>query len=151
MSRAVASLRLILHWMRQRTFVRNHRSKIATINPGDHHDLVGLALQLVLQDGKVRGAICSWYDHFAVDDRRTGTDMPRLVGDLPEALGPVIAAAGEDLYRCVSQMDLNAIAVELDFMDPARAAGTFSIDVASAGSINPGKGAFTPIAAGFLR
>jgi hypothetical protein len=29
--------------------------------------------------------------------------------------------------------------------------GTFSIDVASAGSMNPGKSALTPIAAGFFR
>jgi hypothetical protein len=30
-------------------------------------------------------------------------------------------------------------------------AGTFSLEVAKAGSMNPGKGAFTPIAAGFRR
>jgi hypothetical protein len=36
-------------------------------------------------------------------------------------------------------------------MDPAVAEGTFSIDEARAGSTNPGRCAFTPIAAGFRR
>jgi hypothetical protein len=44
-------------------------------------------------------------------------------------------------------VNLDAVAVEFDRSPD----GTFSIDVASAGSTNPGKGAFTPITAGFLR
>jgi len=33
---------------------------------------------------------------------------------------------------------LDAIAIELDFVEPTAAAGTFSTEVASAGSMNPG-------------
>ena len=42
-------------------------------------------------------------------------------GDLLEALGPVVTAAGEDLDRLVGQMDLDPVAVELDFVNPALA------------------------------
>jgi hypothetical protein len=41
------------------------------------------------------------------------------VRNLLEALGPVVAAAGEDLDRLVGQVDLSAVAVELDFANPA--------------------------------
>ena len=42
-------------------------------------------------------------------------------GDLLEAVGPVVAAPGEDLDRLVGQVDLDAVAVELDFVNPALA------------------------------
>ncbi len=45
----------------------------------------------------------------------------RFVGNLSKAVRPVIAATGEDLHRRVSQMDLNTVTVELDFVDPALA------------------------------
>jgi hypothetical protein len=45
---------------------------------GDHHDLRGLALQLVLQDREVGGR-----DHdLTVDDGRAGIDQEGVVGDL---------------------------------------------------------------------
>jgi hypothetical protein len=46
---------------------------------------------------------------------------------------------------------LNAVAVELDLVNPTLADGTLSTDVASSGSMKPGKAALTPIVAGFLR
>ena len=88
-------------------------------------------------------------DHFTVDDRRAGADVPGIVGDLAEAFGPVVAAAGEDPDGVVVEMKLDAVAVELDFVEPALA-GTLSITDASDGSMKPGNGALTPIAAGFL-
>jgi hypothetical protein len=45
--------------------------------------------------------------------------VPSVVRDLPEALGPVVAAAGEDLDRLVGEVDLDAVAVELGFVNPA--------------------------------
>jgi hypothetical protein len=63
----------------------------------DQHDLGAFALQLVLQHGEVGGPVLARHDDLAVDDRRTGADVPSIVGDLPEALGSVIAAPGEDL------------------------------------------------------
>jgi hypothetical protein len=48
-------------------------------------------------------------------------------------------------------MDLDAVAIELDFMNPSPSGRTLSIDNAKAGSTKPGNGAFTPIAAGLRR
>jgi hypothetical protein len=48
-------------------------------------------------------------------------------------------------------VDLDTISIELDLVNPSFAVGTFSIEAASAGSMKPGKGALTPIAAGFVR
>ena len=47
--------------------------------------------------------------------------MPSVGGDLPEAVGPVIAAPGENFCRSLSQVNLDAVAIELDLMNPARA------------------------------
>ena len=107
----------------------------------DQHDLGRLALQLVLQDREVGGAVRGRHDDLAIDDRGTGADVPGIVGDLLEAFGPVVAAPGEDLDGLVGEVDLDPIAVELDLVKPAvRRIGTFSIDVASAGSMKPGNG-----------
>lgn len=62
--------------------------------------------------------------------------MPRIRSDLPEAVCPVVAAPREYLHSGVSKLDLHAVAIELDLVDPA--IGTFSIKVANAGSMNPG-------------
>ena len=37
-----------------------------------------------------------------------------------ESVGPVVTAPGVDLDRLVVQMDLHAVAVELDFVNPSR-------------------------------
>jgi hypothetical protein len=44
-----------------------------------------------------------------------------VVGDLPETLGPVVAAPGKDLHRFIDEMDLHPVAVELDFVKPSLA------------------------------
>ncbi|WP_430641944.1 hypothetical protein [Bradyrhizobium nanningense] len=41
------------------------------------------------------------------------------MSDLLEAMRPIVAAPGEDLRRLIGQMDLNTVAVELDFVNPA--------------------------------
>lgn len=51
--------------------------------------------------------------------------MPRVARDFPEAVGPVVPAPGEDLHRCVSEVDRHAVAIELDLVDPALAARHF--------------------------
>jgi hypothetical protein len=56
-----------------------------------------------------------------VDDGGSGGDMPGVVGDLAKALGPVVAAPREYLDRLVGEMDLDAVAVELDLVKPAPA------------------------------
>ena len=54
--------------------------------------------------------------HFAIDDgfARNG----ERAGNLGEALGPVQPVAGEDLLPSAVEMDLDAVAVVLDFMKP---------------------------------
>jgi hypothetical protein len=53
-------------------------------------------------------------------------------------MGPVMAAPGEDLNGLVGEVNLDPIAVELDFVVQRRPDGTRSTAVASAGSMNPG-------------
>jgi hypothetical protein len=91
----------------------------------DQHDLFRLSLELVLKDGKIRRAVSGGNDDLAIDGSRAGSDVSGVVGNLPEALGPILAAAGENFYRFVRQVNLDAIAVELDFMNPALAGGRF--------------------------
>jgi hypothetical protein len=50
---------------------------------------------------------------------RAGADVPGVVGDLADALGPVVAAPGKDLDGFVHQMNLDT--VELDRVNPALA------------------------------
>jgi hypothetical protein len=89
---------------------------------GDHHDLGRLALQLILQNRKVSGAVGGRDDDLALEDRRAGTDVPGVGGDFLETVRPVVAVAGEDLDLGVSEMHLNVIAIELDLVDPTIAA-----------------------------
>jgi hypothetical protein len=67
----------------------------------DHHDLGGPPLEFILQNREVGGAIGR--------------------GNLSKAVRPVIAATGKNLHRRVSEMNLSAVAVELDLVDPPRA------------------------------
>jgi hypothetical protein len=92
---------------------------------GDQDDLVGFALQLILQHREVCAAVIGWHHDLAVNDRAAGADMPGLVGDLPESLRPVMSAAGVDLHRFINEMHLDPIAIELDFVNPASAGGHF--------------------------
>jgi hypothetical protein len=41
------------------------------------------------------------------------------MGDLLEAMRPIVAAPGEDLRRLVGQVNPDTVAIELDFMNPA--------------------------------
>jgi len=107
----------------------------------DHHNLFGPPLEFVQQHREVRGAVRCRDHHLAIDDRRSGVDVPRVGCDLSETIGPVIAAPGEYLDDRVFQMDLDAVTVEFDFMDPPF---TVSTEVANAGSMKPGNGALTP-------
>jgi hypothetical protein len=48
--------------------------------------------------------------------------MPSIIRDFLEALGPVVATPGEDRDCRVLDMDLHAITVEFDFVQPTLAA-----------------------------
>jgi hypothetical protein len=49
---------------------------------------------------------------------RAGADVPGIVGNLSETPGPIVAPASENLDGFVYQVNLDAVAVELDFMNP---------------------------------
>src|SRR4029077_10272308 len=84
----------------------------------DHYDLGGPPLEFILQRREVGGAIGSRDNHFTVDDRGACIHVPSVRGNLSKAVRPVIAATGKNLHRRVSEMNLNAVAVELDLVDP---------------------------------
>ena len=47
--------------------------------------------------------------------------MPRVIGNLAQAIGPAIAAAGKDLDGIVDDVDLGSVSVEFDLVNPALA------------------------------
>jgi hypothetical protein len=51
--------------------------------------------------------------------------VPGVVRDLPETRGPIVAAAGKNLEGLVHQVNLHAVAVEFDLVDPAIAGRHF--------------------------
>src|SRR4029077_11992088 len=55
------------------------------------------------------------------DDGRTGVDQVGIAGDFPEAPGRIAAAPCENADGFIYDEELNTIAVELDFVNPARA------------------------------
>jgi len=104
----------------------------------DHHDLLRTPLEFVLQHREIRGAVVCRDHHLAINDRRSGINVPGIGCDLSETI-PVVTAPGEYLDSGVPKMDLNPVAVELDLVNPERSpAGTLSVDVASDGSMKPG-------------
>ena len=56
-----------------------------------------------------------------------------------------MAAAGENGDGLVGEVNLDAVAVELDLVNPPLPGGHLSIWDARAGSTKPGKGALTPV------
>jgi hypothetical protein len=55
---------------------------------------------------------------FAVDNRRLRVDQVRIIRDLAKAFRPIIAASRKKPECLVHDVKLNALAVELDFMNP---------------------------------
>ena len=90
--------------------------------------------QLCLEFGEV-GASFMDDHHLAVDDgfARYG----ERAGNLGEALGPVQPVAGEDLLSSAVEMDLDAVAVVLDFMKPLVALGRFGLQRGKLGLNEP--------------
>jgi hypothetical protein len=61
------------------------------------------------------------------------------VGNLLEAVRPIVAPAGKDLHGLVGKVDLDSVAVELISWIQRDPDGTFAIEDARAGSTNPGR------------
>ena len=49
--------------------------------------------------------------------------MPGIIGNLAEAVRPIVAPPGKNFNGLVNDVDLNAVAIELDLVQPAVAAG----------------------------
>jgi hypothetical protein len=103
--------------------VERHLPDVATVQvqqvEGDQDDLRRLPLELVLQYGKIGGAVGGRHHDLAVDHRRRGLDVPGVVADFFESMRPIMAAPGEDLDGLVGQVNLDPVAIELDFVNPA--------------------------------
>ena len=80
-----------------------------------------VAPQLLDEHRVIGRAVVGGHHDFAVDDSATGLEVPSVVGDLLETIGPVVAPARENLHCFVDEMHLDTIAVELNFMDPSLA------------------------------
>ncbi|MCP1968276.1 hypothetical protein AB7M49_005929 [Bradyrhizobium elkanii] len=61
-------------------------------------------------------------DDFSVDDRGRRGYVPGVIGNFLEAFRPIVAAAGVYGHNFIGEMGLNAVTVEFDLMNPARAA-----------------------------
>jgi hypothetical protein len=82
--------------------------------------------------------------YFPVDDRLTGN--VERAGNNRKPLRPVQAIAGKNAALPLVQVDLDPVAVELDFMKPLIPFGTLARKVASWGLMNPGISAETDAA-----
>jgi hypothetical protein len=104
---------------------KRHLPEVAAVHveqiERDQDDTLRLAPELVLQHREIRSAVGGRHHDLGVHDRGARLDQPGIVGDLLEPVRPVVTAAGEDLDRLVGEVDLHAVAVELDFVDPAGA------------------------------
>ena len=85
----------------------------------DQHDLIRFVLQFVLQSGKVGAAVGRRYHYLAVENRGSSGNVPGVVSDLFESIGPVVAAACQNFQGLIGEMHLHPVAVELDFVNPA--------------------------------
>ena len=74
--------------------------------------------ELAPQRLEIRQAGLADHGRFAVDDQLPRRKRLGCACDLAELLGPVIAAAGEDPDPAVVDMQLRAVAINLDLMQP---------------------------------
>ena len=73
-----------------------------------------------LQRGEGGDAAVVEDDDFAIEREFVGGEGGDGVGDGAHAVGPVEAFAGEELDACAGLAGLDAVAVELDLVEPAR-------------------------------
>ena len=90
-----------------------------------------------MQFGKIRAAIVG-NDHFPVDDGFSGN--VERTGNHREALGPVQPITGEDLLPSPVDVDLDAVAVELDLMKPLVSLGSLGLQRCKLGLNEPRHG-----------
>ena len=79
------------------------------------------SLRSCCSNEKLRDAVGIFGHQFAVDQSRLGRQLGDRVGDAREFCGPVEALAGQQLDLAVVEPRLQAVAVELDLVDPVAA------------------------------
>ncbi len=80
-------------------------------------------LEVVLQRGEIRGAVFVDRGNLAVEDGIVAGKLGAGGGDGRKFLGPVETTPRLERHRAVGDASLDAVAVELDLMDPAIAVG----------------------------
>ena len=90
--------------------------------------------QLRLQFGEVGSALMGDH-HFSVDDGLAGNIEG--AGNGGEPLGPVQPVSGVDLLPAAVDVDLDAVAVELDLMKPLLALGSLGLQCRKLGLNEP--------------
>ena len=80
-------------------------------------------LECGLQIGKTGGAVFAEDDDFAVEGGLVRGQTGDLGGDGGHAVGPVETLAGEELHARAIFASLNAVAVELELVQPAGIGG----------------------------
>src|SRR4029079_7412557 len=84
---------------------------------------VAAALQRVLQELKVSHAVISEHGHFTVEQRALHGQRAQGAHDRRQARAPVVAAAREAQRAALLDTRQNAVAVELDLVQPLVALG----------------------------
>ena len=101
-----------------------HRAEILAVEVEEVEQVVTEAVaaagrEVGLQRRKVRGAAGALDDQFAVEDRDLRRERGKRLGDRrAEAIGPVLAAAGQQLHVAAVDVRLQPVAVELDLVHP---------------------------------
>ena len=96
--------------------------------------------QGVLQGGEIRRPAAAFGDHFAVNDRLLNSEIGQSAGeDNSEPRSPIQAASGKQLHSPSTDMRLQPVAVELDFMEPIWAGGRTAPQAGERGRDKAGK------------
>ena len=83
----------------------------------------GVLLERCLQFGKARNAVLVFDHGLAVEERRLGGQVRNRLGEVRKFFGPVETLARQQPDLAVIEPRLQPVAIELDFVHPARVAG----------------------------
>ena len=97
-------------------------AEIQEIKGVECHPVRPPGLKNLLQFGEAGDAGLLLDHHFPVDQRRAELQCSEGLRDRPEAVRPVQALAGQELHLAAVDPGLQAIAVKLDLVEPARTA-----------------------------
>jgi hypothetical protein len=119
--------------------------EIKQVESGIYQAIGVLLCEFPAQRLEVRQAGIAVHRRFAVHDQLVCRERFGRVCDLAELIGPIVAAARVDCDPLMMDMELCAVAVDLDFVQPSGNIGRAIAQGGIARRMNPGKGArFAP-------